>query len=114
MKEPIRIAAEAELSWEPYALTDGTPAGEVALLRKRNTENQTLFVGMYQCPYEVRGTQTYETNDSMFVLEGEVWITNSDGVERHFGPGSLVSIAKGETATFRQGAGFKKFFVESA
>lgn len=113
MKEPIRIASEDELSWEPYALSDGTPAGEVGLLRRRNTENQPLFVGMYHCPYELQGTQFYETNDSMLVLEGEVWITTSDGVERHFGPGSLVSIAKGETATFRQSPGFKKFFVES-
>ena len=113
MKEPIRIASEDELSWEPYVLSDGTPAGEIALLRKRNTENQTLFVGMYHCAHELQGTHVYETEDSMLVLEGEVWITMSDGVERHFGPGSLVSAAKGETATFRQSPGFKKFFVES-
>ena len=114
MKEPIRISSQGELTFAPYALRDGTPAGEVALLRKRNTDNDTLFVGIYRCEHPVEGTEFYENNDSMLVLEGEVWLTTSDGVEHHFGAGDLVSVAKGETATYRQSAGFKKFFVASA
>jgi uncharacterized cupin superfamily protein len=113
MKEPIRILSQEQLKWEPYTLGDGTPAGQVGLLRRRDTKNEPLYVGIYHCDHEVVGTETYERNDSMFVLEGEVWITASDGVERHFGVGDLVSVAKGETASFRQSAGFKKFFVAS-
>ena len=113
MKEPIRISSQDDLTWSPYKLADGTPAGEVALLRKRNTDNEDLFVGMYRCEHELTGTEVYARNDSMFILEGEVWITTSDGVERYFGAGDLVCVAKGETTAFRQSAGFKKFFVQS-
>lgn len=115
MKEAVRQVSQEEAKWAPYALEDGTPAGELALLRQRNTENEDLFVGLYQCPHELVGTDLpYPHNESFLVLDGEASITLEDGEERVFRTGDLVTIAKGQTAVqFRQSPGFKKFFVLS-
>ena len=113
MRDLARVFDEDSADFKPYALHDGTPAGEVALIRQRNTDNKTLFVGMYRCPHTIESTETYEYNDSLYVLAGEVWLTTADGVEHHLKPGDMATVAKGQTATFRQSAGFKKFFVMS-
>lgn len=115
MRDPARQVGEDEATFGPYALHDGTPAGEIALLRQRNTDNKDLFVGLYHCEEPIEGIDLpYPHNESFYVLNGEASVTLSDGIERTFRPGDLVTIAKGETAsTWRQGPGFKKFFVLS-
>lgn len=115
MRDPARQVPQEEATFAPYALHDGTPAGKIALLRQRNTDNEDLFVGLYHCDEPLEGTELpYPHNESFLVLEGEASVTLSDGVERTFKPGDMVTIAKGETAsTWRQGPGFKKFFVLS-
>jgi uncharacterized cupin superfamily protein len=115
MRNGVRHVSEAAATWSPYALDGGTPAGEIALLRQRNTENEDLFVGLYHCAEALEGTDLpYPHDESFIVLDGEASITLSDGVEHVFKTGDLVTIAKGETAVaFRQSPGFKKFFVLS-
>ena len=115
MRDGVRQVSEAAAAWSPYDLEDGTPAGEIALLRQRNTDNEDLFVGLYHCAEELEGKDLdYPHNESFIVLHGEASITLSDGVEHVFKTGDLVTIAKGETAVaFRQSPGFKKFFVLS-
>jgi uncharacterized cupin superfamily protein len=115
MRESIRQVSEAAAKWAPYALHDGRPAGQIALLRQRNTDNEDLFVGLYHCEDPVEGKDLpYPHNESFMVLEGEASVTLSDGIERTFKAGDLVTIAKGEHAsTFSQSPGFKKFFVLS-
>ena len=112
MRDLARVVAEDEAAYVPYEL-DGKPAGEVQLIRQRDTENRPLFVGFYRCAYEFEGTQVYDTNDSMFILEGEAHVRTSDGAELHLKPGDMATFRKGQTCTFRQTAGFKKFFVMS-
>ena len=115
MKDSARQVSQEAATFTPYALHDGTPAGEIALLRQRNTDNEDLFVGLYHCPEPLEGTDLpYPHNESFLVLSGEASVTLSDGEQRTFKPGDLVTIAKGETASeFRQSPGFKKFFVLS-
>lgn len=115
MRDGVRQLSEAAATWLPYALEDGTPAGEIALLRQRNTDDEDLLVGLYHCAEELQGTGLpYPHNESFIVLDGEASITLSDGVDHVFTTGDLVTIAKGETAVaFRQSPGFKKFFVLS-
>jgi uncharacterized cupin superfamily protein len=115
MRDGVRQVSEEGATFRPYALDDGTPAGEISLLRQRNTDNEDLFVGLYHCPGALEGTDLpYPHNESFIVLAGEASITLSDGVERRFKVGDLVTIAKGETAAqFWQSPGFKKFFVLS-
>jgi len=115
MKQGARQLSEEAATFTPYTLHDGTPAGEIALLRQRSTEDKALFVGLYQCAETLEGTDLpYPHNESFFVLAGEVSIRLTDGIERTFRAGDLVTIAKGETGMeFRQSPGFKKFFVLS-
>jgi uncharacterized cupin superfamily protein len=115
MRDAARLVDEANASFTPYTLSDGTPAGEIALLRQRNTENQTLFVGIYRCPQPIEGAnEPYHHNDSFFVLSGELAVTLEDGSEHVFRAGDMGTVAKGQTAVgFRQSADFKKFFVMS-
>jgi uncharacterized cupin superfamily protein len=115
MRELARIAIEEDDgAYEPYALADGTPAGEVKLIRKRDDEGRTLFVGLYRCAYAVAGEQDYsDTNDAMWILAGEARVWTSDGDELHLAPGSFAAFRKGQTVRFEQSAGFKKFFVMS-
>src|SRR5690349_21245035 len=115
MRDGVRQVSEAAAKWTAYALEDGTPAGEIALIRQRNTDNEDLFVGLYHCADELAGENLpYPHNESFIVLDGEASITLADGVERVFKSGDPVTIAKGETAvSFRQSPGFRKFFVLS-
>jgi len=115
MRDPGRVLNDAAATFTPYTLPDGRQAGEIALIRQRNTDNEPLFVGLYRCAEAVDGTELpYEHNESFIVLEGEASITLSDGVERQMRPGDMVTIAKGEVASvFWQSASFRKFFVLS-
>jgi uncharacterized cupin superfamily protein len=113
MKDIARVFDEEAAEYVPYALKDGTPAGEIALLRKRDHENKTLFVGFYRCDHVVEGVEEYEVNDSMYILAGEVHVTAADGTEFHLKPGDAATFRCGERVTYRQEAGFKKFFVQS-
>jgi uncharacterized cupin superfamily protein len=112
MRDLVRAFDEGTAAFEPYT-KDGKPAGEIALLRQRNTENQTLFVGLYRCPHAFEGVEEYEYNDSMYILDGAVDVQASDGSEYHLEPGDMATFAKGQRVTFQQSAGFKKFFVMS-
>jgi uncharacterized cupin superfamily protein len=113
MRDLARVAFEEdEGTYEPYALADGTPAGEVKLIRKRDDDGRALLVGFYRCEYAVAGEQDYnETNDAMWILEGEAHVWLSDGAEVHLVPGSFAAFRRGQTVRFEQSAGFKKFFV---
>lgn len=112
MKELVRIATEADLPWEPYEV-DGEPAGEVQLLRRRDTENNPLIVGVYRIPFEMTGEYVYDHDDALLVLEGAVDLTMSDGTELRLVAGQMAAFRKGQTVKYRYGAGFKKFFVQS-
>jgi uncharacterized cupin superfamily protein len=109
MRDLARVAVEEdEGAYEPYALADGTPAGEVKFIRKRDDEGRALFVGLYRCEHAVAGVQDYsDTNDAMWILEGEVRAWTSDGEQLHLVPGSFAAFRKGQTVRFEQSAGFK-------
>jgi uncharacterized cupin superfamily protein len=115
MRDLARVAIEEdERAYEPYALADGTPAGEVKLIRTRDDEGRALLVGLYRCEHAVAGEQDYaDTNDAMWILEGEARVWTSDGEELHLVPGSFAAFRKGQSVRFEQSAGFKKFFVMS-
>ena len=115
MKVLARSAIEDdETPYEPYTLDDGTPAGEVKLIRKRDDEGRTLFVGLYRCEHPVKGEHDYgDVNDAMWILEGEARVWTEDGEEHHLTPGSFAVFRKGQIARFEQSANFKKFFVMS-
>jgi uncharacterized cupin superfamily protein len=76
-------------------------------------ERPTMFVGFYRCPHAIEGVQPYEHDEAIYVFEGEVDMAFDDGPELHLGPGDMATFRKGAQATFRQSAGFKKFFVMS-
>ena len=115
MRDLVRIGFEDDdKPYEPYALADGTPAGEVKLIRKRDDEGRTLFVGFYRCEQPVAGVQDYaDTNDAMWILSGEARVWTDDGEEHHLVPGSFAVFRRGQKTRFEQSANFKKFFVMS-
>jgi uncharacterized cupin superfamily protein len=115
MRDLARSAIEDDATpYEPYALPDGTPAGEVKLIRKRDDEGRTLFVGLYRCEHPVAGEHDYaDVNDAVWILEGEARVWTADGEELHLTPGSFAVFRKGQRTRYEQSANFKKFFVMS-
>lgn len=102
----------APQSWVPFLVGD-QPAGEVHWLRVEERPHGTLATGIWRIgpeegaclPYAVQGSETIQ------VLEGEAELDVPGGEVIRLGPGDIISLPDGFTATWRTLSPFKKFFV---
>lgn len=112
MYEEFRVANEETGDFEPY-LVDGRDAGELALLRKRGHDGRPLIVGYYRCPHEFSGTEEYQWDEAMYILQGSCTVDFADSSTTVLKPGDMVTFKVGTRVSFTQSPDFKKFFIRT-
>ena len=113
MAGPWQTNADAD-GWEPMEL-EGAVVGEVHSLR--SDEGEAAYeAGFWRVLGELPEPFHYdfESNETIFVLEGEVVIAVDNGRTLELGPGDAASFAAGSSATWRIArTPFKELFVLS-
>ena len=103
MSQPIVIAvpAEMELSASPFPaewVLDGTPrayAKEIA--RSRDGAMRTIA---WSCSTG-RFRWEYSVDDTLHIIDGEVFVLDGTGAERRLGPGDAAFFSAGTSAVWR-------------
>lgn len=106
----------AATDYEPFeggTVLDGTPNRRVHWLRNETTAESVLMAGLFTADPCVIGDYTLETDECIYVIEGEVRIEIADNVV-DLGPGDIASFRKGSTSRWTFRTPFKEFFVLSA
>lgn len=93
----------------PAGLRDGDP-NERQLVHLTSTDGKFLAGTWYAQPY-AEYVEEYPGDEYTHILEGQVTLTDADGTQRTFGPGTSFMIASGWSGEYRVDARLTKEFV---
>jgi uncharacterized protein len=104
-------------NWQPLdselTLLEGDPDFQIQVARDTSASGDLLLVGFAVAqPSSFR--YTFEGDESVHILEGEVTIALDEGGSVDLGPGDAASFPKGAQSTWTITAPLKEFFVLSA
>jgi len=107
----LDTAATAELVPEPIPsdwILEGTPRARSKKLAK--SRDFTSYIMVWDCT-PGRFNWHYNKDETLFVVSGEVFITNGTGEERRLGPGDWGFFPGGSSCTWRVTSHFRKVAV---
>jgi uncharacterized cupin superfamily protein len=60
---------------------------------------------------KIRASEPFPHDEFIYVLSGDLLLTGTDGVERHYAAGDTLVIPKGFTGIWHQSANFRELVV---
>ncbi|XBB67829.1 cupin domain-containing protein [Nocardioides sp. WV_118_6] len=114
MLNEIKAATAADVtleSWQPEGVTilAGDPAGRGFTLHE-DFENGARGAGIFECEAS-RTTYRLETNEIIYVLEGEATIELDNGSRVDLTPGDMAFLPAGHLSTWTFHTRFREFWV---
>lgn len=113
MESSIVISTLADVDLEPMPIEpswirSGNPEARWKVLTKSQDKMATKLV--WQCTPGVFEWH-YDDDETIYVIEGEAFLTSSDGKERQFGAGDMVFFPAGSSCTWRITKTVRKFAI---
>jgi len=107
--EDSKLAGEGLGEFGPYSkLSDFDARGHTFY----QSVDGNLTIGVWEAtPGVLNVPDPYEVDELMYVLEGKIVLTDSDGNASTHGPGDGVVLPKGWTGTFAVPEGVRKIYV---
>ncbi len=98
----------AEPFLDPASILKGksNPSGEVLY------RGEELIVEVYaDDELKIRGSEPFPHDEFIYILSGDLLLTGTDGVERHYAAGDSLMIPKGFTGIWHQSKNFRELVV---
>ncbi len=122
--KPAKKAAALPVGFDDARLRGELPAEEafidpsLILKGKSNPRGEVLFRGeeliveVYaDDEVKIRASEPFPHDEFIYVLSGDLLLTGTDGVERHYAAGDTLVIPKGFTGIWHQSANFRELVV---
>lgn len=114
MLDEIKAAATQDVTletWQPDGVTilEGDPAGRGFTLHE-DYEDGARGAGFFECDPS-KTTYMLETNEIIYVIEGEVTIELDNGSRVELKPGSSAFLPAGHMSTWTFHSKFREFWV---
>jgi uncharacterized cupin superfamily protein len=113
VSQSVLITSLAEVELEPAPIRpawikSGNPEARGALLA--TSKDKMAFKVVWECSPGVFDWH-YDEDETVYVISGEVFITENGGPERRFGAGDMVYFSGGSIATWRITEHVRKFAI---
>ncbi len=122
--KPAKKAAALPVGFDDARLRGELPAEEafidpsLILKGKSNPRGEVLFRGeeliveVYaDDEVKIRASEPFPHDEFIYVLSGDLLLTGTDGVERHYAAGDSLMIPKGFTGIWHQSENFRELVV---
>ena len=106
-KDPGTLTTPAPL--HPHQILSGTPQAFIA--DAYHSPDGSFHVSFWSCTTGTFTWAYHDVNEAITILEGEAFVTTSDGVEHHLVPGVTMAFGKGEIATWHVPVYIRKLAV---
>ncbi|MFL2811232.1 MAG: cupin domain-containing protein [Paracoccaceae bacterium] len=106
--EAVKLSAVEDRPFMQVIASDKPVAGGMSSFQSSDGK---LDVGFYHGSEVTLQINGWPVDEVMIFLEGQVEITNQDGLSRIYGPGEMLVMPKGFIGTWRQIGSIKKLNV---
>ena len=106
--EAVKLSAVEDRPFMQVIASDKPVAGGMTSFQSSDGK---LDVGFYHGSEVTSQINGWPVDEVMIFLEGQVEITNQDGLSRIYGPGEMLVMPKGFIGTWRQIGSIKKLNV---
>ena len=106
--EAVKLSAVEDRPFMQVIASDKPVAGGMSSFQSSDGK---LDVGFYHGSEVTLQINGWPVDEVMIFLEGQVEITNQDGLSRIYGPGDMLVMPKGFIGTWRQIGAIKKLNV---
>jgi hypothetical protein len=122
--DPPNKAAALPVGFDEQKLRGELPAGEpfidpAAILKGKSSprgevlfRGEELIVEIYaDDEVKIRASQPFPHDEFIYILSGDLLLTGTDGIERHYNAGDTLMIPKGFTGIWHQSENFRELVV---
>lgn len=106
-RDPGRLTTPAPL--HPKQIISGTPEAHIA--DAYHSPDGSFYVSFWSCTTGKFTWSYRDVNEAITILEGEAFVTTSDGIEHHLVPGVSMAFGKGEIATWHVPSYIRKMAI---